>query len=342
MVHAAGRLIRNNTVRFNKQITTINPSHSKVKILKFKTVQEENQYVVDTIIKTMNENLVKPSEIAIIYRTNSQPRQLVEKLMEYNVSFTIRDKLPNIYEHWIARDLIAYLKLALGELKRSHFLRVMNKPTRYISRDDLTYDVINFDTLKSNYVRYSKQWMIERMEQLEYDLKILAKLGPKAAIGYIRKAIGYESYLVSYAHERKIKFSELQDILNEIQESTASFVTISEWFAYIQDYGEKLEEKAVQAHHNKESLTLTTMHSAKGLEYDMVFIIDANEGIIPHEKSTLLEDLEEERRLFYVAMTRARKYLEIITSEERYNKKYKTSRFINEIISHSDPLRPEK
>lgn len=332
VVSAAGKLIKNNTVRYNKQITTINPSGSRVKIIKHKTVQDENQYIVTEILKNIKDELVKPSEIAIIYRTNSQPRHLVEKLMEYNISFTIRDKLPNIYEHWIGKDLIAYMKLALGELKRRHLLRVMNKPTRYISRDDLTSEEIDFKAMKYANIQKSKQWMVERIENLEFDLKILAKLKPRAAIGYIRNTIGYESYLVTYAHERKIKFSELQDILNEIQESSTSYATLEEWFAYIEDYAVKLEEKAIQAQQNKDAITLTTMHSAKGLEYDMVYIIDANEGMIPHEKSSLLEDLEEERRLFYVAMTRARKYLEIIYSEERYNKKYKMSRFLSEIM----------
>jgi DNA helicase-2/ATP-dependent DNA helicase PcrA len=330
IVSAAGKLIGNNTIRFNKIIETINPSHNQIKIHKFNNISVENQYVIDGIMKCINVDKIKASEIAVIYRTNGQPRQLVEKLMEYNLPFTIRDRLPNIYEHWIAKDLIAYLRMSQGELKRTHLLRVMNKPLRYISRATLDEEDINFTWLKQKYS--SQQWMYDRVEQLEYDVKIVGRLKPRAAIGYIRQTIGYENYLATYAQERKIKFSELQEILNEIQESSEQFVTTSEWFAYIEDYSQKLIEKAIEVNQAKTAITLTTMHSAKGLEFDYVFIIDANEGIIPHEKSNLPEDIEEERRLFYVAMTRARKNLEILFASERYNKKYTISRFVNEIM----------
>lgn len=330
IVSAASKLIHHNKVRFNKVIETVNPSNGKIIIRKFNNTIDENQYVLDSIMKSIKVDKIKASEIAIIYRTNGQPRQLVEKLMEYNVPFTVRDRLPNIYEHWIARDIIAYLKMSQGELRRTHLLRVMNKPLRYISRAALEQEEINFSWLKSKYI--SQQWMHERIEQLEYDVKILGRLKPKAAVGYIRQAIGYESYLALYAQERKIKFSELQEILNEIQASSEQFLTVSEWFAYIDDYSKKLVEKVIQIKQEKDAITLTTMHSAKGLEFDFVFILDANEGIIPHEKSNLPEDIEEERRLFYVAMTRARRYLEILCVGERYNKKYEISRFINEIM----------
>ena len=105
----------------------------------------------------------------------------------------------------------------------------------------------------------------------------------------------------------------------------------------MEEYAKELEEQVAKNKNVVEdAVTFVTMHGSKGLEYDIVFILDANEGIVPHQKAILEEDIEEERRMFYVAMTRAKKELNIFFSKERFNKDMSMSRFVAEIISEEE------
>ena len=176
--------------------------------------------------------------------------------------------------------------------------------------------------------------MLARIEQLEYDLALIAGMNPYAAIQYIRRGIGYEDFLRDYANERKINPDELMDVLNEIHDSAREFKTFSDWFSYIQQYKEELKRQKQNEHiKNPEGINILTMHSSKGLEFSVVFLVDVNEEITPHKKAVLPENIEEERRLFYVAMTRAKDKLYIFSSKQRYNKDMLPSRFIKEITT---------
>ena len=138
-------------------------------------------------------------------------------------------------------------------------------------------------------------------------------------------------YLKEYAQYRKIKEEELLDILQEIQESAKGYRTCQEWFAYMEEYKEKLKEQAEKIRQEKNAITISTLHSVKGLEYDRVYILDVNEGSIPYHKAVMDPDMEEERRMFYVGMTRARKELHLYSIQERFGKKLEPSRFLLEL-----------
>ncbi len=243
-------------------------------------------------------------DIAILFRTNQNPRLMVEKLMEYNIPFTMKDSLPNLYEHWISQNVLAYIKAARGDLSRANVLQILNRPNRYISRDALPDQKVSWDGLKSFY--QDKGWMVERVEQLEYDLLMLRTMAPAAAVNYIRKAVGYDDYLKEYAQYRRMKPEELLEILDQLKESAAGFSDVDAWFAHMEAYKERLREQAKVQQTAPEGVSLMTMHSSKGLEFPIVYILDANEGITPHRKAVLDADVEEERRMFYVAITRAK------------------------------------
>ncbi len=329
IVESANRLIRHNENRFNKSVSAVRGAGQEIVIREFMTLKEENQMLADEIL-TLHKKGIRFSEMAILVRTNLGSGALLHKLMEYNIPFRMRDSLPNIYEHWIALDIITYIKIAMGSKERSHYLRIINRPKRYISRECFDTSEVNFDFIRDYYE--DKDWMLERLDQLEYDLALLADMSPYAAINYIRKGIGYEEYLKEYAEMRRIKMDELLDILDELQENAKEFKTYAEWFSYMEEYKEELKRQAVESREkNTDSVTIATMHSSKGLEFNVVFIADANEGITPHKKAVLPPDVEEERRLFYVAMTRAKDDLYILSAKERYNKVMEHSRFIDEI-----------
>ena len=328
IVSAAGKVIAHNKVRFAKNINTVNDPGDKVDIIEFNTQAEEYEKIIDNIRKESASG-GNYSDNAVLFRTNSTAAGFVRKLVEYSVPFITRDGVPNVFEHWIARDVITYMNIAMGSRKRSDFLQIINRPKRYIGRDYLTDAEISFDNLEKYYE--DKNWMIERVDRLKYDILAMASMSPYAMINYLRKGVGYDGYLDEYAQSHNMQVRELYDVMDELMESARNFKTFNEWFAYIDEYGTKLRE-SYAAMDKQNAVILTTMHSSKGLEYPVVYIIDANEEITPHKKAVFVPEIEEERRMFYVAMTRAKRRLNIYYARKRYNKEIEVSRFVKEIM----------
>ena len=336
IVDDAGKLIRHNKTRFDKEIRAARGAGKPVVTSGFADAQAETRMIVKEIQDYVQMGYPY-SDIAVLYRTNLEPRLLMERLMEYNIPFQMRDALPNIYEHWITQDLLTYIRMAADPLaeqhqaKRADALRIINRPKRYISREALDGAVISWDSVKSWY--RAKDWMVERIEDLEYDLKILKKLAPVAAVNYIRKAIGYDEYLTDYAEYRRMKPEELFELADQIQESASGYKTMEAWLLHMEEYGEQLKQQAQNlGERDLNCVALMTMHSSKGLEFPVVYIMDANERVTPHHKAVLEADLEEERRMFYVAMTRAKDRLHVYYTKERYGKPQERSRFIDEYL----------
>lgn len=329
IVKAAGLVIANNKVRFDKKIKTVNPEGDKVEITEFNNMNDEYQRVIDNIRK-INADGQPYSDIAVLFRTNMVVVPLVRKLIQYNIPFILKDGIPNIFEQWLARDILTYMEMAHGSRKRSDFLQIMNKPLRYISRDYLTSSEISFDEIEK-YCE-EKAWLIERLDRMKADLAAMKGMPPYAAVNYLRKGVGYDDYLREYADKHSIEIKDLMNSADEIMESAKDCKTYEDWKKYIEAYSQSLKEGRTRNRTNDNAVILTTMHSSKGLEYDTVFIIDANEGVIPHKKASFDTEIEEERRMFYVAMTRAKKNLHIYYPKERYNKDSEVSRFVTEIM----------
>lgn len=330
---AAERVISHNENRYQKRILPALEKQEKswkpVKIKEFSVLSEENRQVMKDIL-SLAERGIAYEEMAVLLRTNGQAGMLAETFMRYNIPFSIQDRIPNRYEHWIAKDIFAYIQIALGNRERSLFLRIVNRPKRYIGRDALGEPVISFEGLRWFYE--DKEWMLDRIDQMEADSRILKNLKPYAAVNYIRKGIGYDDFLKEYAQYRNIKPEGLFELLDELMEAAKDCDSYEEWFEQIEEYGRQLELLKKEADFRKKGVAVETMHSAKGLEYEAVWILDANEGVTPYRKASLPEEIEEERRLFYVAMTRAKKELHIYYTRERYNKPVEPSRFVKEIM----------
>ena len=241
----------------------------------------------------------------------------------------MKEQLPNLFRHWICRNLIAYMKMAAGDRTRKTFLEIMNRPNRVYRRDALNSSVVSFDVIAGILCR-EKDWMCDRITTLETHLRILVALAPYAAVNFIRKGMGYEEYLMEYAQYRRIRPEELLEVLDRIQESAKGMKNLDEWQAYIEEYTKKLAEQAKKQENKREGVVVSTLHAVKGLEYDKVYIMNVNEGSIPYRKAVLAEALEEERRLFYVGMTRAKKELMLCYVRRQYEKERDPSRFLEE------------
>lgn len=336
IVAPALRLIGENQKRFSKAIHTTG-RHGKNVITKLWQDPGEENLTIAREIQLYLQSGVRPGDIAVLYRTNAGPRFLMEKLMEYNLPFRTRDTVPNLYEHWISRNILTYIRIAMGSRVREDILQVINRPKRYISRDAMPDETVSFEKMKAFYAE--KDWIAERIESLEGDLRAIARMSPLAAVNYIRQGMGYDEYLIEYAAFRRMRPEELLETADELKESAAGFKTFDEWFAHIEAYKEELLRQAAQRRTETDAITLATMHSAKGLEFPIVYILDANEGITPHSRAMLDEDMEEERRLFYVAMTRAKTRLHVYAVRERYHKKAEVSRFVWEYLGRDGDSR---
>ena len=157
----------------------------------------------------------------------------------------------------------------------------------------------------------------------------MQSMTPFAAVNYIRYGVEYEEFLKEYAQFRRMKLEELTEVLEELQQSAKGFKTHLQWLEHIQEYGKTLEkqQRSLDKEENR-GITLSTLHSSKGLEFREVFILDVNETVIPHRKALLEADLEEERRLLYVGMTRAKEKLHLFCVRERYSKRIEPSHFL--------------
>ena len=329
IVDVASQVISYNTKRFPKKIQASRFIGEKIELKCYPTPKEESKAILQQITKYLEQGR-QYSDMAVLFRTNTDARFLVEQFMEYQIPFHIKEVMTNMFEHWIAKDILTYIRIAMGSRERGDFLRIINRPKRYISRECLDTASFSFDRLETFY--QEKHWMLERIRKLEEDLDFLRDLSPYAAITYIRKGIGYDEYIREYAEYHHIPVQELYHLIDEIQESAEDYFTYEEWFAHMAAYKEELERQVQETDSLQEKnwIEMVTLHSSKGLEYEIVFIIDVIEGVIPHQKAVLEEDMEEERRMFYVGMTRAKDRLHIYTIQTRYHKPVVVSRFLKE------------
>ena len=328
IVKGALRVIGNNKIRFEKKIEAFRKPDETVHVQEVKDPVQEAEYVLERI-REYREKGVSYTEMAVLYRTNVDARAMSELMTEYQIPFVMKEHLNNIYEHFIALDMISYHRLSQGEYDRKYFLQIANRPNRYLTRESMKTGNVSYESLRRYY--RDKDWMVDRIDQLEWDMKMICDKTPYAAIQYIRKRMGYDEFLKEYAAYRKISSEDLFALLEEIWQNSKGYGTIKEWFEHIESYGKMLKEQN-KKNGEKEGVNLMTMHAAKGLEFDTVFVIEANEGSCPYKKATADEEIEEERRLFYVAMTRAKRKLVISYVKEKNGKDLLPSRFVSELL----------
>ena len=334
IVDASTKLISFNSKRFPKTFKANNGSGAPVSVIEFKNPFAE----VNTIVNDIKEYIKSGQDInniAVLYRTNLSPRLLIERMMKNNIPFTIRDSIPNLFEHWVSKDIISYIKLAINLGNKNDLLRISNKPNRYISRDSLASSKANIETLFDYYD--DKSYMIKRIIELREHLRTIKNLKPATALRYIRNVVGYDEYIEEYCDMNGVESDECYTVLGDLENSASEFNTFNDWFVHMEEYKEELIEARKKSNEEDTGVRLMTFHSSKGLEFDIVYIIDVNEGSVPYKKAKGADEIEEERRMFYVAMTRARHKLFICYCKENFGKSIGKSDFIVELSSKANP-----
>lgn len=359
IVKAATAVINVNKQRFLKDLRAHNKIMGAIiEVIEFKDIEAEGNYIAKAI-ERMRLNVAganygtesfaeAKSSIAVLTRTNSGAAGIVKRLIKHGVEVDYKEKKRGVYGHWIAEDIKAFLRIALGENNRIDYIRIINKPSRHISRVFFTEEIVDCSKVAYNMKLVGQDRLAREICLLIDDLQYAAELNTYGAFTYIRKKIGYERYLKQYAISQGIDESKLLQVLDKLQATAVHYGNIRQWLETANNLGDNLEnEKNVENEKNNlenvknvengenveegEKVEFLTMHSAKGLEFDTVFIPDVNEGVVPYDKAVSDEAVEEERRLFYVAMTRAKKKLVICYTKERYNRYVQPSRFLREL-----------
>lgn len=330
IVNLAERVIGNNEVRFVKNMKGIGEAGDKVTFFLAEDAAKEAAHIAEKIGRFLDEG-VPLTEIAVIYRTNLQGGAFARELYKRGIPYDLRDNSGNVYEHWVAKDLLAYLLLAENEESDSALRRILNKPKRYIGKDLLAEaETMPYTLLRSFFVCPSlKGWQEENLENLRIDLNQIRKRTSYDAVKYIRKVIGYDEYLEEFAAYRRTSAQVLQEIADEIMETAKDCADVRSFREQLERLSLQMKEQSRKKGQKRNGVALMTMHGAKGLEFRAVFLPSLVEGIVPHEKG--MDTVAEERRLFYVAMTRASEKLCLSAILQRYEKERKPSRFLAEM-----------
>lgn len=331
IINVAGRVIENNKTRLDKCAHANNDKDFQPDIRKFRNQVEELKFVVSKIKEYENQG-ISLSEMAILVRNNSQIQEISSFLKNRKIEAESGKHRSNIYNGMVAKDILSYVRGALkfdGTYFNEDLIYVLNKPQRYISRQVVLSVNMNISAVRRIYSK-------NNIDSFLFHIEMIRKLPPQAALSYIRKGAGYEEYLRLYAIENNIPMSGLLKQLEQLVQDCSKFNTLEQWINSIdsaqnsegQDFGKKSSGEGG----TNNRINIMTMHGSKGLEFKAVFIVDANQGIIPTSKALRERDFEEERRLFYVAMTRAIDYLNVYAVEERLGCPIEVSMFVEEML----------
>lgn len=296
-----------------------------VRFASFETRQEELSYLKEQLQEVAEAG---NGTCGVLFRTNSAMQGLAVQLSKAGIPFEMKEKTGNPYDHFIMKDIMAYLKLAQGEGSREHFLRIMNRPLRYISRECAGENSrIDLARLSGQNGRADRE-----LQRLKQQLARMRGMPPALAVQYVCKAVGYELYLRTQKEAGK-HLEEWLEKLDFYKEDARNYPNVAEWERAQRLYESRLEECSRAMGADGDScIFLMTVHASKGLEFDRVYLPDCNEKYYPHGSMPDADTVEEERRIFYVAMTRAKKYLELLCTTGTKERPRLISRFLNPII----------
>ena len=325
ILKASSDLIACNSIRYQKTLTSNRGRTEPVLCTCYADTSDEYEGIVMRIRELLSQG-EKPEETAVLFRTNLEMRGLIHRLEQAGIPYCCRVLPPLLYASAYVLPVLSYLKLAIGSKKRSDWLMAVNRPSRYVERSAFPEHEVDLRQTYTILHNRNKDYVVERLQQLEHDLHRLNGMNPYAAIHYIRHIIGYNRFLSDTMPDT----TEAMDQLDEVMNEASGFRTIAEFLAYASDEDNR-RRKNREALLSRPGITLQTFHASKGLEYRHVLICNCNELITPHKKALLPEQIAEERRLFYVAMTRAKLSLRLCFVKKNLSHDMQPSRFLGEI-----------
>ncbi len=303
IVETSLKVINENKIRFDKDIQAGNTdSGGKVVLRSYHSRDEQYR----DIASFLGRNPDKWDDCAIIFRTNTEATALAGYLKEYEIDIVSKGASKSFYDKYYILDVLAYLDFASGGGKRSDYFRIMNKPLRYFSRDSAPSEIVTIRSLSSFYK--GKPYMLRAVDKFYREINMVGNMRPALAIRYIRRVIGYEEFILEDKRDadRKTIIDDL-DYFERLAHEFQDYKSFREEVARC--LKAERDEQQMKASGKGRGVKLMTMHASKGLEFDTVWLPDLNEGIVPGRRSVSAEEIEEERRMFYVGITRAKNNL---------------------------------
>jgi len=331
IVEISMNIIKNNSMRNEKNITAFKEQDGIIVVINNVNESAQAEEISNIIQKHMENNENKYGDNAILYRTNVECRSIIDIFIKKRIPFRLLDKEYDFFQHFICKDIIAYLKLSIDNSDRESFTRIINKPFRYISK-------LNLDKLKRNSAREDcfeilkeiediPVFQMKMLDKLKKDIHFLNKISLESAIDNLVMSIGYHDYIKEYCTKFKIDLGEMEDVIGEFRQSAEGYSSIIAFLAHIDQVKEEISKHKKNT--DEDAVIFSTIHGVKGMEFKNVFLINCNEENIPHINS-IENNLEEERRLFYVGITRAIDNVWLCISKSVKGKVKETSRFIKE------------
>lgn len=301
IVEVSNSIISNNLSRNNKKIEAKKTYYEKINIIISEDEDEEAKCISKTLKSLYDKDKDAYENTAILYRTNKESAMLADVFIKENIKFYFLDGEYNFFEHFICKDLIAYIRLSISSFDKESFIRIVNKPYRYISklsieklkRENSICDI--YDTLCSYHIMSLRQ--IRAVKDMEKKVNRLNKNSVADAVEAIWNRLLYKEYICSYSEKSGIDIDVLINIKNEFINYGKKHKNLECYLKHIEDIETTINSKRK----NMEGVKLSTIHGVKGMEFKNVFIINCNEGNIPYFKGEQC-NIEEERRLFYVAI----------------------------------------
>lgn len=321
IVSLANKIIQKNKKRFHKEVFACKKYDDySLTIKKFADTQEEYKYIFDLLKEFLQK--YKPSEIAVLFRTNNIPSLFYDTAKHREIYVSGSVDISNRLKIELIKDIYAYFMLSEGVLVSEYFLRILEKPTRYLPKEMFGEVDLSWDSLFKKVS--GKFYETQQLTDLQKQLFFIRDMPVHGAFIYIRKGIGYEEYL---KNTKRKEWNKVSEILDELQKKSKEYSNLIDWIEYlegIKDYDKRNNEQ-------EQNINILTVHAAKGLEWDCVIIPDINEGEYPFHRAKTESEFEEERRIFYVGLTRAKKHLVLTSVNNRYSE-IKPSVYFEELM----------
>ena len=324
IVEMADLLIQKNTQRFQKEFIAERGAGDDVIYKRYKT-REKELLDISKIAKFKYSDGQKYNEMAILYRTNEQAQMIALTLDKNGIPFRTTENIKSLYEGWIFRDIRAYIEMSCGIDPEANMLSVLNHPSRYLKKQrflnvPFTPEAMNKAILyvydKNNPWKYSNALHAIHLWMKSFGPgKITMDMDPSKVRAALNE-INYHRMLVDMAQRKNIPVKDYEAVYDRLFADAAKFSTIRQWLDFAEKDILRIQKINRERLRSKEGILLATMHRSKGCEWNTVFVVDVNEHIIPGKNSENTDLLEEERRLLYVAMTRAKDHLYIMCDDE--------------------------
>lgn len=324
IISQAGNLIGNNKNRLKKEFLAGRSGTAEIYYESEKNTNAE----IEQLIRSIKRNPYAPKDIAVLYRNNRQAEAVANMFYKNDLPFISTEKIPDSYESWIWDDIMAYYRLSRKAGDEKDFSRIIDRPNRYLGKLLKNARVKDRKGIIEESWKIAQGWQrdnaVKAINRLYLDFDILEKKNPLDFYMHLMYKMGYYSYLKHYADSTNQDMEVIENTLDVYKADAGKFKTMDEWLAYIRKRSFSLKQEKA------EGITLSTMHRAKGLEWKCVYVIDCNEEIIPSRNNTSPDAVEEERRLFYVAITRAKECLHLMYVRNT-NTERKATRFLAEM-----------